>query len=276
MNLEQSGYCRVVSSDGVQLCVRAQGSRDKPSIVFIHGFSQSHVSWIKQFDGNLAAQFQLVAFDLRGHGWSDKPADAAAYREPRRWGDDVAAVLDALGVHRAVFVGWSYGGHVILDYIATHGAGAVSGINFVAAVIGDKREYYAADIRSLRDTLAEDPLASIDGTRRFLRACFATQPDDASFERILACAAMVPPRIRSNLLGRRVGGHDILAGLRVPVLFTQGSEDRIVSPEMSRYGVTTVPNASVSLYSGVGHTPFFEAAERFDRELASFVRTCDV
>jgi non-heme chloroperoxidase len=276
MSLEQSGYSRIVSSGGVGLCVRVHGSRDKPSIVFIHGFSQSHLSWMKQFDGDLAAQFNLIAFDLRGHGWSDKPDDPAAYRQPQHWGDDVAAVLDALHVQRAVFVGWSYGGHVILDYLATHGAGAVSGINFVAAVIGDKREYYAEDIRTLRETLAENPLANIDGTRRFLRACFATQPDDANFERTLACAAMVPPRIRSHLLGRRIDGYDVLAGLQVPVLFTQGTEDRIVSPEMSRYGVATVPNAELSVYPGVGHAPFFEAAERFDRELAGFVRTCAV
>ncbi|MGA8534230.1 MAG: alpha/beta hydrolase [Candidatus Tumulicola sp.] len=267
-------YVDVVSSDGVRLCVRSRGEREKPAIVFLHGFSQSHLSWAKQFEGELATQFHLIAFDLRGHGWSDKPGDVAAYREAQRWGDDVAAVLQTLGVTRAVLVGWSYGGRVILDYVKTHGTAAVAGIDFVAGVVGDEAAYYGSDIGTMRATLADDPVTNIDGTRRFLRACFAQQPDEASFERMLAYNAMVPPSIRAKLGGRKVDAHDLLAALNVPVLFTQGTADGIIAPAMSRYGAATVPHATLSLYDGIGHSPFFESSARFDRELAEFVRTC--
>jgi non-heme chloroperoxidase len=273
MNSSAGEYTDAVSRDGVRLHVRSRGSREKPAILFIHGFSQSHLSWTKQFEGDLAEQFHLIAFDLRGHGWSDKPDDVAAYREPQRWGDDVAAVLASVGVRRAVFVGWSYGGRVILDYLQTHGAAAVAGIDFVAGVIDGDGSYYGKDIGTLRETWVDDPAASIEGTRRFLRACFAIQPDGAGFERMLAYTAMVPPWIRAKL-GRKVQGHDTLAALTVPVLFTQGSDDGIIAPAMSRYGAATVAGSTLSLYDGVGHSPFFEAAERFDRELADFVRTC--
>jgi pimeloyl-ACP methyl ester carboxylesterase len=266
-------YVQAVSRDGVRLCVRSRGPKDAPAIVFVHGFSQSHLSWSKQFDGNLTAQFRLIAFDLRGHGWSDKPVDAAAYHEPERWGDDVAAVLRACGVERAVLVAWSFGGSVVLDYVATHGSGAIAGIDFVAAVIGNESAYYGKDIRTLRLTCSADPTEGIDGTRAFLRRCFATQPTADDFERMLAYNAMVPATIRKLVLGGN-GDTSELNRLTFPVLFTQGTDDGIIAPAMSRYGVAVVPGATLSLYEGVGHAPFYESPERFDRELAAFVRTC--
>jgi len=269
-----SEYFEAVSSDGVRLCVRALGARDRVPVLFLHGFSQSHLAWRRQFEGALAKRFRLIAFDLRGHGWSEKPAGAESYRESQRWADDVAAVLDAAGAERAVFVGWSYGGSVILDYAATYGTKAIAGINFVAAVIGDADEYYGERIGTIRGTLASNPAASIDGTRRFLRACFAREPAPDDFERMLAYNAMVPPAIRAKLLGRNVDGKVLLASLALPVLFTQGTLDAIVAPAMSEYGAQTVPGAKVSLYEGIGHSPFFEDPERFDRELADFVRSC--
>ena len=268
-------YLDVASSDGTRLCVWSRGARERPAIVFIHGFSQSHLSWRKQFDGPLADEFHLIAFDLRGHGWSDKPLDTAAYRDPQLWADDVSAVLSATEARRSVLVGWSYGGRVILDYVAARGTGTIAGINFVAGVVGDDGDYYGDRIGTIRGTMERDPQASIDGTRRFLRACFEPQPDAEDFERILAYNAMVPPAIRAKLAGRKVAAHDVLAGLHVPVLFTQGTRDGIIAPAMSQYGAQTVPDAMLSLYEGIGHSPFFEDAERFDRELADFVRTCN-
>ena len=91
---------------------------------------------------------------------------------------------------------------------------------------------------------------------------------------MLAYNAMVPPAIRAKLLGRDVDEKALLASLALPVLFTQGTLDAIVAPAMSAYGLQTVPGARLSLYEGIGHSPFFEDAERFDRELADFVRTC--
>jgi non-heme chloroperoxidase len=267
-------YRDVTSADGVRLCVRVAGVAERPAIVFVHGFSQSHLSWERQFSGALARDFRLVAFDLRGHGWSDKPSDAASYREASRWADDVEAVLVTLGLRRVVLVGWTYGGHVICDYLATRGTETVAGINFVAAVIGDEDDFYGPDAALVGRTAKRDPATSTAALPVFLHACFAHQPPQDEFERMLVYNAMVPPGVRSRVLGRTLDARALLAALDVPVLFTHGSEDRIIAPAMSRFGAATVPGAQLSMYEGVGHSPFYEAAERFDRELAEFVRAC--
>src|SRR6202166_4717458 len=125
----------VTTPDGLTISAQEYGNPNGPGIVFIHGFSQSHLSWMRQTDSDLAKDFHIVTYDLRGHGNSDKPLDAARYRDSKAWGDEVQAVIDAAGLKRPVLVGWSYAGRVISDYLATHGAGQIAGINFVDAPI---------------------------------------------------------------------------------------------------------------------------------------------
>src|SRR6266446_6477376 len=123
----------VKTPDGLSISAQEWGNPSGAEILFIHGFSQSYLSWMRQVDSDLAKEFRLVTYDLRGHGNSDKPLDPARYRDSRAWGDEVQAVIDAAGFKHPVLVGWSYAGRVISDYIATHGASALAD----PALVGD-------------------------------------------------------------------------------------------------------------------------------------------
>src|SRR5262249_61530199 len=90
-------------------------------ILFITGFSQASLSWQGKVESNLAKEFRMVTYDLRGHGNSDKPLEPEKYKESKAWADEVQAVIDAAKLKRPVLVGWSYGGGVIGDYLAIHG-----------------------------------------------------------------------------------------------------------------------------------------------------------
>ena len=95
----------VKTPDGLTISAQEWGNPAGPEILFIHGFSQSHLSWMRQVDSDLAKEFRIVTYDLRGHGNSDKPLDAARYRDSKAWGDEVQAVIDAAGLKRPVLVG---------------------------------------------------------------------------------------------------------------------------------------------------------------------------
>ena len=64
--------------------------------------------------GRWAKRFRLIAVDLPGHGVSDDAKDPSAYSLPGH-ARAVRAVLDAIGIDEAHFVGWSLGGHVALE-----------------------------------------------------------------------------------------------------------------------------------------------------------------
>ena len=123
----------VKTPDGLTISAQDWGNPNGPEIIFIHGFSQSHLSWIKQVTSDLAKEFHMVTYDLRGHGNSDKPFEPERYGTSKAWGDELQAVMDATGLKRPVLVGWSYGGRVMADYLKIHGTAKLAGLNYVDA-----------------------------------------------------------------------------------------------------------------------------------------------
>jgi len=90
---------------GIQLHVREWGNASAPSILFIHGWSQNHLCWSKQYESEPATSYRLVALDLRGHGMSEAPREASAYQNPQLWADDIAAIMKELLLEHPILVG---------------------------------------------------------------------------------------------------------------------------------------------------------------------------
>jgi len=263
----------VQTPDGLAIAAAEWGNPSGAEIVFIHGFSQCSLSWMRQIDdGDLGREFRMIAYDLRGHGASDKPLDKDKFSPERAWADELAAVMAAAELKRPVLVGWSYGGRVISDYLRLYGGARLAGINFVAAVTKSGGELLGPDMKNVSGMLSDDLATSIAAVRAFLRACFATPPSPEAFETMVAFNMVIPPKVRAAVLDRPRNPGDVLPNLALPVLVTHGTHDRIVLPAMAQFTASAVPNAKLSLYDGIGHSPFFEDAARFNRELADFVR----
>jgi non-heme chloroperoxidase len=266
---------RVSTPDGVEVAAQSWGNASGRAIVFIHGYGQCHLSWQRQFaDAELAREFRIVTYDLRGHGESDKPTDHRHYREGRPWAAELAAVIAAAGLQQPVLVGWSYGGRVICDYLQEYGDDAIGGINFADASTSSAEELYGTS-RRVGETIASEDLSTrIATTRAFLRSCFEVQPAQEDFETMLAFTMVVPPKVRAALQDRVPNpGPDVLSSVKKPVLITHGVEDSQIAVAMAQFTASEIPHADLSLYAGIGHAPFWEDAARFNRELAEFMRS---
>jgi len=265
----------VTTPDGLTIAAQEWGNPNGPGIVFIHGFSQSSLSWMRQTNSDLAKEFHIVTYDLRGHGNSDKPLDAARYRDGKAWADEVQAVIDAAGLKRPVLVGWSYAGRVISDYVTNRGAAGIAGINFVDASIKFIPEYVGDNLKNLPLMASEDMVTNINATRVFLHGCFSKQPSADDFETMLAFNMMVPPMVRAGLGGRPLDATAVMSKLTIPVLVTHGAEDKNAKVDAAKFTASTIPGAKLSIYDGVGHSPFYEDAPRFNGELAALVRAAN-
>lgn len=266
----------IAGGGGLHLTVYEGGKAGGPSIVFIHGFTGSYLSWERQLSGSLSTDFRLVAYDLRGHGASDKPLEAAPYTDGTMWADDLNAVIRAKQLDRPVLVGWSYGGYVISDYLRKYGDKAIGGVVFVGAVTkngtAEAASYLTGDVLALfPDVLSADVQKSIDGTRELTRM-FASPLRGTPWERSYGSAMMVPSAVRAAMWNRVLDNDDVLARIRVPTLVVQGDADRLVRVSAARHIAATVPGAKLLVYTGVGHAVQFDATERFGRDLAEFVR----
>jgi non-heme chloroperoxidase len=262
---------------GLRLHVREWGNADGPPMLFIHGISQSHLCWVKQYESALADEFRLVAYDLRGHGMSEAPLEPEHYNNGTLWADDVAAIIDHLDLVQPVLVGWSYGAFVICDYVRAHGQDRIAAVNFVGGAVKLGEAAFGSLIGPgfldhIADAVAADLPTNIRAMRAFVRGFFVKPVTDDDFETNLCAGMVVPAAIRANLAAREIDCDDVLGALDVPLLVTQGRRDSLVLPAMAEHVLATCPTAEASWYDDVGHVPFLEEPERFNRELAALTR----
>jgi len=262
---------KVQTPDGVSIAAQEWGNPDGPEILFIHGFSQSHLSWSRQFGRELAKSFRLITYDIRGHGSSDKPLDAVYYRDHKRWAGELKAVMEAAKLKKPVLVGWSYGGRIIAEYLMEYGDKNIAGINFVGAFLKVDNQTRGPATPAVLKMTSEDITENIENTIAFLKFCTAKPLPANELQTMLAYNMMVPAQIRGYMLNRPELYEDALKKITVPVLVSHGLEDRVALLPVARYTASVVSHAQSSLYDGVGHMPFWEDAPRFNRELAEFV-----
>src|SRR5947209_11984288 len=172
----------------------------------------------------------MVAYDLRGHGSSDQPLARERYRDDRLWADDLAAVIAAARLKRPTLVAWSYGGRVVTDYVRVHGQDRIAAINYVAAITKGERTFWGPARKYTAEMASNDLAVNVRASRRFVHACFAGRPAGEEMDTTLAYTMAVPARARALILARTRNEGDILPGLRVPVLVTHGTMDRIILP----------------------------------------------
>ncbi len=262
----------LTAPDGVRLALYEWGDPGGKEVVFIHGLAQSALAWRRQMESLALAGFRCVAWDLRGHGASDTPADRAYYADGHRWADELRAVIEGTGLRRPTVVAWAYAGTILGEYLVRHGHAGLAAIDFVDATTMPGPDPFGPVLRThAADLVSTDLAARIAATRSFVYGCFAQPPSRDELETIIAYNMIVPPHVRAGMSGRTFDFDAALAALDIPVLVTHGAEDKVIVPEMARSTAARTPGAQLSLYTGVGHTPFREAAERFDRELAALV-----
>jgi non-heme chloroperoxidase len=261
----------VKTPDGVNISAQEWGNPNGKEIVFIHGFMQSYLSWSKQLhDPELSKQFRMISYDFRGHGGSDKIMDPKLYDNGEAFADELNAVIQVASLSKPILVGWSYGTRIVSDYLTKYGSSKLAGIIFVGGVGNGDPKHFGSAMPLIPMTATEDLAQNIEATKAFIRGCFEKQPTAKEFEVMLAFNMVVPPKIRA-WLRRAAPYEEVLKAVAVPSLVIHGVEDRILGIGVGKYLVATVPGAKASFYEGIGHSPFWEDASRFNRELTEFV-----
>ncbi|MCZ8391565.1 alpha/beta fold hydrolase [Achromobacter xylosoxidans] len=261
-----------VAPDGVTLAIQEAGDPAGPAIVFVHGLLGSRLSWEAQLSSPLLQRYRLIAYDLRGHGQSGKPTAPQVYTDGRRWADDLATVIAASGARQPVLVGWSLGAAVTTNYLAAHGDRDIAGAVYVGGVIELDASQIAPHPEVYRGMASTDLKTHLDAERAFLALCFETQPDTATFERLLANAALASPGMQAAVPRMTIAARQGLGAMRKPLWLIYGARDALVRAEPSLERARQLnPRLRGSVYAASGHAPFVEEAERFNRDLAAFV-----
>jgi len=260
---------RVPAGD-VELAVDVRG--EGVPVLFVHGFPFDRTVWRHQLAA--LSRVRRIAPDLRGVGGSGVPPGADGY-SLTRYADDLAAVLDALGVRQAVVCGLSMGGYVTFELLRRHPA------RVKALILADtKPQADSVEAKRGRDELTQ--VAQREGQdavierllpRLLAPETLATQPEVAAQVREMAGRWSAPGLVGAlGMLRDRPDSTETLRGVRMPTLVLVGSEDEIAPPDTARAMAQLIPAAQYHVVPAAGHIAPLEQPLATSRLLADFLR----
>src|ERR1051325_860410 len=159
-------YSRFVDVEGARVHYQEAGNAEAPAMILIHGFATSNLVWSKVFLDLAAGGFRVIAPDLLGYGYSDKPRDMDYTIACQ--GEMVVAFMKQLGLANATLVGSSYGAAVAVTIALDHPE-VVEKLVLVGAVNNNKPTRYML-MRLFGSPIIGDILSPLlVGSRRLLR-----------------------------------------------------------------------------------------------------------
>lgn len=240
------------------------------AVLFLHAFPLGLFMWDAQAQA-LAPAHRVVRFDARGFGGS---AAAGGPLTMDRIADDARALLDHLGIDRAVVAGCSMGGYAAFAFARRH-PGRLAGL-----VLQDTRAGADTDeAKANRGTLAARVLAegASAAAEAFLpkllgETTHRERPELVAHirDRILAAS---PQGIADALRGlaARADSREILAAIRVPTLVVVGAEDVLTPPAEAEAIAAAVGGSRLAVIPRAGHLANLESPAEFNEELLSFL-----
>jgi pimeloyl-ACP methyl ester carboxylesterase len=109
------GEPEFVETNGIKMAVydvAPNVKNDKPTIILLHGFPELAYSWRHQVPALVAAGHRVIVPDQRGYGLTEAPEKISDY-DMQHLTDDIAGMMDTLGVEKAVFCGHDWGAFVL-------------------------------------------------------------------------------------------------------------------------------------------------------------------
>ena len=272
----------VTTKDGVQIFYKDWGPRDAPVIHFHHGWPLSADDWDAQLLFFLAEGFRVVAHDRRGHGRSSQVWDG---HDMDHYADDVAAVVDHLGIQGAVHVGHSTGGGEVVRYMARYPGDKVAKAVLIAAV-PPLMVQTPANPGGLPKSVFDGFQAQVASNRAQFYRDVPTGPF-YGYNRPGAkpSEGIIGNWWRQGMIGSAKAHYDgivafsqtdfteDLKGITQPVLVMHGDDDQIVPYENSGpLSAKLLPTGTLKTYKGYPHGMPTTHADVINADLLAFIR----
>jgi pimeloyl-ACP methyl ester carboxylesterase len=259
---------------GDQLVHVEQAGSGEP-VVLIHGFGASTYSWRKVMPA-LAASHRVVAVDLNGFGYTQRPTSRASYTREAQ-AKLVLGTLDALGIDRAHIVGHSYGGGLTLYLASRHPERFRTMVlvdSSAPTYANDRRSRFAAlrplDVLFVRSVVLRPGMVRKGLLRSYYDDSLVTPELVQAYLDRLAVEGVGGAFY--GLTAPAPAGEPVeLEKIAVPSLVIWGAHDVLISPETGRRAAARLPHAEFVLFDKSGHLPMEEEPEAFLNTVLPFL-----
>jgi pimeloyl-ACP methyl ester carboxylesterase len=252
----------VISKDGVRIAYSVYG-KGEPALVFVHGWCGSRSVWDKQIPF-FAKKYKVIALDLAGHGASGR--QRRVYTQ-ELFGEDVAAVVNAEKVDKAILIGHSMSGTIILE---ANRLLKEKAYGLIAIDTLENFEYMATPEDKVKyiDPLKKD---FVKNSAPFMRDMFNKNADPKLIEEVVRNVSRSDPKIAISTMECYFDTPVIplLSDVKVPLwslsadLWQQYQHPEINSKYLKSY--------HLRIMRGVGHFLMIESPDEFNRQLGNII-----
>lgn len=253
--------------NGIDLHYEIKGNPEGEEVVFVNGLLTDTESWAQHVP-YFKDDYRLILFDGRGQGQSEKPEGPYSVNQHA---DDLAALMEELGVSSANFVGLSNGGTELLPLAMEHPELVNS------MVLADAYSYVDPILEAKIDAWLE--AARVSPELRFLVATpfvwggTFLENNQQLFKDFKEAAEEAPQKATESLIegAKLLELPDKVENVETPTLIIVGEKDILTPPEYSRYMESRMSNATLSVIDDSGHASAIERAETFSLQVKDFL-----
>jgi len=249
--------------NGLQIGYDILGENGSP-IVLIHGLGLDRTIWM-EMTSRYMQDYRVILPDVRGHGESDAPEGTYTMS---LLSDDLAGLLDSVGINKAVVCGHSMGGYIALAFAAMYPE-RLAGLGLITsradADTEKKRKGRYKMVKEIKSrgsiALAENLAPRLTKDAEIIRKAYDLIVRNQSQGLIGAVYGLAERPDRTRLL----------PAIHVPALVVTGKEDQIITPDYSQKMASAFPNGLLINLLGVGHMPMLEAPEKMSIEIINLM-----
>lgn len=264
---------KALQINALQIAYRESCGTGSP-VMLVHGNSASSRVFQPQLESALGEKHRVVALDLPGHGESSNGSDLAAYSLPA-YAEVIVQAAQQLGMEKAVFVGWSLGGHIIIEAMPhlPQAAGFVIYGTPPLAFPPDMAQAFlpnpamgAAFQAQLTDAEADAfSLACFKPGTTEIPAIFSEDIRRTDGQARVGLAASIRP---DGYLDEVIA----VGQMSAPLAVIHGEQEQLVSAAyLQALKMPTLWRGAVQIVPGAGHATNWEQPEQFNALLEAFI-----
>jgi 3-oxoadipate enol-lactonase len=258
-----------MKANGIQMNYELSGKKESPVIVLSHSLASSLVMWNPQMDA-LNPHFQVLRYDLRGHGKSDVTPGPYTLE---LLAEDVIGLLDALDIDRVHFVGLSIGG-MIGQSLALNHIHRLRSLALCDSASTIPQEAQPIWQERIYKTLSKGMEAQVDETmeRWFTPSFFKQSSPMLEIIRKQILATPVQGYIGCAEAIRKLNYLDQLSKIKIPTLIMVGEDDPGTPVSASEAMHKQLSNSKLAILPSARHLSNIEQAEAFNATLLKFLK----
>ncbi len=247
-----------------------------PSAILVHGNSSSGRAFQRQLLSPLGEQFHLIAIDLPGHGNSSPATDPESTYNAAGYTQTLVEAAKQLGLEDAVFVGWSLGGHIVIE--ASEALPRAAGLMvFGTPPLGNPPAMTEAFLPNPAMGFGFKPDLSEEEARAYVSAFFA--PGFSEIPAFFIEDALQTDGRARGLLGASLAQGAfkdelaLVAQLNAPLAILHGEQEQLVNGAyLNALEAPTLWRGAVQIIPQAGHAPHWEQPEQFNALLEAFLQ----